>query len=303
MMPATGASTDKVPRHERHFYATHRAFGRMGMRIFEPQVMDLPHWHGHVEINLLNGADMTYLFDNEVLTIRGGQAVIFWAGIPHQLTTIAAHGTSPARLANLYMPLDAFLSMPHIASLQGALLGGAMVQLPRHSIDAARMDAWYGDYRSGEVERAEILRMEMNAILRRTMLTGTDYLRPPVAATRTGSALSSSHIRHVVRMVRHILENLSQPIRNADVTAVTGLHENYAIQLFSKTMRVPIKRFIIRMRLIRARAALIESTAPITSVAAEAGFNSISQFYSHFSRSYGISPNELRRAYTEARLR
>jgi len=79
-------------------------------------------------------------------------------------------------------------------------------------------------------------------------------------------------------MVRHILENLTDPMTNADVTVVTGLHENYASAMFSRTMRMPMERFIIRTRLIRARALLVESPLAISSVAEMFGFASLSQF-------------------------
>ena len=94
-------------------------------------------------------------------------------------------------------------------------------------------------------------------------------------------------------MVRHILENLTGPMTNSEVTAVTGLHENYALSIFSRTSRM-MKRFIIRMRLIRARALLAESPLASSAVAEMSGFASISQFYAHFRAGYGISPHALR---------
>jgi len=106
-----------------------------------------------------------------------------------------------------------------------------------------------------------------------------------------------------VAMVRFILENLSRPITNADVAAVTGLHENYAMSLFSRTMRLPMKKFAIRMRLLRARALLMESSAAITQVAEDSGFQSISQFYAHFKTAYGMSPHAMRARYTQMALR
>jgi AraC family transcriptional regulator, melibiose operon regulatory protein len=302
-MSQSEASLVNVPKHERQFYTMHRAFGRPGMRIFKPVLMDLPHWHGHVEINLLTGAEMSYDLDDQRIDVGDGQPVIFWAGIPHQLTELRPTGDQPPILANLYFPVDGFLAMPHIAELQVALLGGALAALPPDAIDYEQMQRWYSDYRSGDVDRFEVLKMELNTILRRALIEDLVYLRQPLSIKSAGKALSSSNIKHVIAMVRYVLEHLSEPMVNADVTNITGLHENYALSLFSKTMRISLKRFIIQMRLIRARAALIESSQPITTVASEAGFNSISQFYAHFTSSYGLAPSELRRAYTKSMLR
>jgi len=292
-----------VPSHERHFYALTRAIGRFGIRIFTPYVMDAPHWHGHIEVNFLSGAAMTYRIDEQTVEIPPERLVLFWAGIPHQLITITPTGQTAARLANIYLPFDSFLFMPHIAQLQVALLGGAVVELPASTDPAGQVALWYRDYRSNDFERTEVMKMELNAMLRRALLGDLTYLRRPVADPGDNRELSSAHIRHVVAMVRFIMENLSKPLSNAQVAAVTGLHQNYALSLFSKTMRLPMKRFIIRMRLLRARALLMESSAAITTVAEQSGFLSISQFYDHFKTAFGMSPHALRARYTQMALR
>jgi AraC-like DNA-binding protein len=296
-METRGASTIGVLQHERHFYNTHKAFGRLGMRLFEPSTMELPHWHGHIEINLLTGGDMTYEFDDQRIEIKDDEPVIFWAGIPHQLSELRPKPNQKLRLANLYVPVDSFLTLPHIASLQVALLGGGMARLSHDSITFEQMDNWFADYQSGEIERIEMLKMEVNTILRRAILDGLFFKASPIAIQGSSKNVRLTQVQHVVAMVRFVLENLSQPIVNSDVTKLTGLHENYAVALFSGTMRISIKKFIIRMRLIRARAALIESSDPITTIAFEAGFTSISQFYEHFTRNYGASPNAIRKRH------
>jgi AraC-like DNA-binding protein len=292
-----------VPSHERHFYALTRAIGRFGMRIFTPTIMETPHWHGHIELNFLTDASMTYRIDTQDVNVGPGQLVLFWAGIPHQLTGIAPTGNRPAKLANVYLPFDTFLFMPHIAQLQVALLGGALVSLPATLCDLEQIECWYRDYRSNDFERTEVMKMEMNAMMRRALLSDLTYLRPPVADPGDERRLSSAHIRHVVAMVRYIMENLPHPLSNADVAAVTGLHQNYALALFTRTMRLPMKRFIIRMRLLRARALLMESSIAISTVAEQSGFQSISQFYDHFKAAYGMSPHAMRLRYTRMDLR
>ncbi len=292
-----------VPSHERHFYALTRAIGRFGMRVFTPYIMDQPHWHGHIEGNYLAHASMTYRIEDQEIEIPAGRLVLFWAGIPHQLTAITPTGTASPRLTNIYLPVDTFLFMPHIAQLQVALLGGGLVMLPDTLCGPDLVDRWYRDYRSNDFERTEIMKMEMNAMMRRALLSPLDYLLNPVADPGDERTLSSVHIRHVVAMVRFIMENLAEPITNADVAAVTGLHQNYALALFTRTMRLPMKRFIIRMRLLRARALLMESSTAITTVAEQSGFHSISQFYDHFKAAYGMSPHALRARYTQMDLR
>ncbi len=104
-------------------------------------------------------------------------------------------------------------------------------------------------------------------------------------------------------MVRFVLENLDKPLLNAQVTQVTGLHENYALTLFSRTMQVPLKMFINRMRLMRARALLVESSIAVSEVAEQCGFSSLTQFYAQFRAGYGMPPAALRQHYVQMDLR
>ena len=74
-----------LPGHERQFYAQNRAFGRFGMRMFRPALMEAAHWHGHIEVNLCRGAAMLYDFNGQPVRVPADRCVCFWAGVPHQL--------------------------------------------------------------------------------------------------------------------------------------------------------------------------------------------------------------------------
>lgn len=287
-----------VSHHERHFYKSSPTFGRFGMRIFNPRIMEDAHAHGHVELNYLIGASMDYEIDGKIITIPPNRMVCFWAAVPHRLSSIKPIiGAPKLKLGNIYYPLDAFLTLPHIAEIQIAILAGGLVILPEEATSFRKIRLWYKDYRSKKSESMDVLKMELNAMLRRTQLDGPEFIIPPHTRSNKNHAFNNTHIHHVVAMMRYILENLSTPMTNADVANVTGLHQNYALNLFSEMMHIPMKRFIIRMRLLKARAMLMESNIPISSVAEDSGFTSISQFYHHFVLAYNLTPKMIRNKY------
>jgi AraC-like DNA-binding protein len=291
-----------LPTHERHFYARNKAIGRFGVRLFRPQLMDLAHWHGHVEFNFCRGGDLLYDFNGHAVRVPADSCVCFWAGVPHQLAGIEPKGGAEPLLCNIYLPVDSFLLMSYIGRLQVALLSGAIVSIGDELCDMATIERWYRDYRSGSFERVEVVKMEINALLRRLLIEPLRCLVAPTIDWKSERGLSSTHIGHVVEMIRFMLENLDRPLRNADITAVTGLHENYAVTLFSRVMHIPPRQFVARMRLMRARALLVESTMAIPSVVEASGFTSISQFYHRFREAYGVSPREMRDRYVRMEL-
>ena len=134
-------------------------------------------------------------------------------------------------------------------------------------------------------------------MLRRAVLTGWDELLPAWIEPAGGAARAATPLRYVVAMVRHILENLNDPLRAEDVARVVGLHPNYALNLFTDVMRVPMHKFVVRMRLIRARYLLFEGSRSIENVAYESGFSALSQFYVQFRNAYGITPRQMRAHY------
>jgi len=290
-------ATAPVPRPDRRFYAQTQAFGRFGIRWFDPQIMPQEHFHGHIELNWLTAGSMDYVIDGRPLRIPPERLVLFWAGIPHQTTAIDHGPKADSRQCNVYLPLDSFLHMPNLGKLTETMMGGGVVALSPGALSADTLQRWYQDYRSGDAERTDILKEEIALMLRRAAVTGWDVLMEPWIESVGSTTRAASPLRYVVAMIRHILENLSEPLRAEDVAKVVGLHPNYALNLFTEVMRVPMHKFVVRMRLIRARSLLFEGSLSIENVAFESGFSALSQFYVQFRNAYGLTPRQMRAHY------
>ncbi|RYE06851.1 MAG: helix-turn-helix domain-containing protein [Hyphomicrobiales bacterium] len=289
------------PRPDRKFYDANRAFGRFGMRWFRPQLMAAEHAHGHIELNWLTAGHMDYVIDGRPVAVGAERLAMFWAGIAHRTTGVDTGPADDARQCNVYLPLDSFLHMPNLGRLTDTMMGGGVVALHPGAIGTDTLRRWYEDYRSGDAERGDILRAEIAIMFRRAAVTGWDELLPPWIEAVTPAAKSVAPIRYVVAMVKHVLEHLSDPLRGEDVAAVVGLHPNYALNLFSQVMNVSLHKFVVRMRLIRARALLFEGNLSVETVAFASGFPALTQFYGQFRAAYGVTPREMRARYLRRR--
>ena len=283
-----------VPRPDRRFYADTAAFGRFGIRWFDPQLMAAEHSHGHIELNWLTAGNMDYNFDGRPVPVPPERLIMFWAGIPHRTVKLDRGAAEDSRQCNVYLPLDSFLHMPHLGKLTETMMGGGVIMHMPDAIEQNTLKQWYQDYRSGNAERTDILKAEISTMLRRTALVGWDEILPPWIESVGAASRAVSPLRYVVAMVRYIMEHLSEPLTAEDVARVVGLHPNYALNLFTEVMRVPVRKFVVRMRLIRARSLLFEGNLSIANVAFQSGFASLSQFYEHFRAAYGITPREMR---------
>lgn len=256
--------------------------------------MVTPHSHGHVEFNWLSEGTLSYLFNGQPVTVPSGRLVLFWAGVSHQAIGVPPSTDVWCRQCNIYLPLDSFLYMPKLGAMVETIMGGGVVALPADSTNAETLQRWYRDYRSGDADRADLLKSEIGLLLRRASMLRTDLLLPPWIELSDHSHPGASSLRHIVAMVRYIIENLNEPLDGAAIAQTVGLHPNYALNLFTRVMHVSIHRFVLRMRLIRARELLFTSSLPVETIAYDAGFQSVSQFYFQFRRAYGMPPNRLR---------
>ena len=288
-----GAAAPPVPRPDRRFYAATSAFGRFGIRWFDPQLMASEHFHGHIELNWLTAGAMDYMVDGRPVAVPAERLVMFWAGIPHQTVKLDRGPDGDSRQCNVYLPLDSFLHMPNLGALTDTMMGGGVIALRPGTIGSDTLRRWYEDYRSGNAERSDILKAEIAIMFRRAALTGWDTLLQPWIEAVSPASRAATPLSYVVAMMRHVLENLSEPLRAEDVARVVGLHPNYALNLFTSVMSIPLHKFVVRMRLVRARSMLFEGKLSIENVAYECGFRSLSQFYAQFSRSYGITPRQM----------
>jgi len=100
----------------------------------------------------------------------------------------------------------------------------------------------------------------------------------------------------IVRAATFIAEHATEPLTLDTVAAEAGLSSFHFLRLFRRQLGVTPHQYLVRARLRRAAALLVDTELPVTDVAYAAGFADLSNFVRTFHRAAGVSPRRFREA-------
>lgn len=248
------------------------------------------HHHASIEINYLDGVDMTYAFAERTVRVPQKTLTVFWGGAPHRVVDVTGTG----KIMNLYLSLGSFLRCAPSPALVEALFGGgilAATQASERDGDWLRQLLEETGQTNPEWKAQHFL--ETRARLTRFSLEGWNpLLQPRRPGTGTGRALAD--MRKVEAMLRFISETFASPIGNADIAAAAHLSEHHAARLFSRIMGQTMKTHVSNVRIGHAMMLLRETDLKIAAIAHDSGFQSLSSFYETFTTIRGVSPAAFR---------
>lgn len=277
------------PGHPLVVFGDHRFCAGESLEVMR---MAGPHMHSQVELNFVLDGAMTYWFDGRRLTVSQGQLALFWGMIPHQVVDIA----EPTRFVCLYIPMSVFLGLPSLSRFRDAVFRGAMIEaMEIRPFDREMFIRWREELLSGDATLEQIVRDEVTARVRRLDREGWRDLRAVGSAIVLPDRHEAERRLPIEKMARFISEHALEPISAVDVARSAGLHPNYAMTLFKRVIGQTIAQAIVRQRLDTAQSLLIGTDMPVTTIAFESGFGSLSRFYEAFGRRFGKRPNAYRR--------
>ncbi|MDW4548929.1 GlxA family transcriptional regulator [Defluviimonas sp. D31] len=117
-------------------------------------------------------------------------------------------------------------------------------------------------------------------------------------AVREGSAaqrvsLQSRHgmrNTHLTRAIQLMEDNIEDPLAPCEIAEELGISTRQLERLFGKYLNTSPKRYVVEMRLHRARNLIVQTEESIAQIAMACGFNSTSHFSKVFRSHFGISP-------------
>lgn len=277
------------PRHPAVVFGDHRFCAGESLQV---RLMEGPHMHSQVEMNLVLEGAMTYWFDGRELTVQAGSLCLFWGMVPHQVIG-RPEGT---RFVCIYVPMSSFLAQPGLQRFREAVFRGAMIETSDlRPYEEDIFLRWREELLRGDEALEEIVRQELTARLLRLEREGWRDLRETGSALANASGVDAARLQRVERMLRFIAEHATDDISAEDVGRDAGLHPNYAMSIFKDTVGHTINQAIVRHRLDTAQSLLISTNLSVTDVAFESGFGSTSRFYEAFADRFREKPSAFRK--------
>ena len=257
---------------------------------YHPDIMARPHRHNDVELNFIERGAITYLFGGAHVSVNAGQMAFFWATIPHQVILVEEQTIQHW----ITIPFPTFLRWQLPAVLLRPLICGQFVigsQEESHwRENQALFRRWHEDLQQNTAEHGKIVLLEIEAHLRRLALSMA--LRQGGLAQQGESFTSelASEPGNVEGMACFIAEHYMERLSVEKVAQTVHLHPNYAMSLFHKHFGLSIVDYITQYRVSHAQRLLITTDANVSQIALDAGFGSVSRFYTAFKKVCGQSP-------------
>jgi len=214
--------------------------------------------------------------------MNGDMAWIVPSGVPHVI-----HFDRPATLIHLYLSEAFFRNMVEGApsSVETSLIPSLLVRDP-FLVELAK--TLYRESLDGSLST---LFTQSVATLTATHLLRSYSNRMPATASLKGG-MGPSRER---RVLAYIEEHLNESISLEDLAQVAEISPNYLIALFRQSMGMTPHKYVIQMRVERARALLKQKQLTLLEIAQHCGFLDQSQFTTVFRRYAGVAPGHFRR--------
>ena len=151
---------------------------------------------------------------------------------------------------------------------------------------------------SGLCARTPVISAVRVDALRRMLEMSAGYLVKELSLElfQEGDDLPAS-IKRACQLIR---QQFHDDPSQEQIARAVGLSTSHFSRMFHRRTGLRFKEYVNEMRLQQARRELREGDGPITRIAFDAGYRSISQFNRQFKSHYGQSPRDYRKSHRRA---
>ena len=259
------------------------------------------HWHGFTEI-LFCPQDMPETeiprieVDQKTYDLGPGDVLMIWASEMHSVE----YNTEATGLKGLQFPTTLLTDLPEFASYAHLFRNYHLITKKNPATE--RLAAYMHD----KLHEITALRQEDGSFhgiqelicLYQLFMRFGEYLEnnmlPREFMEKQGNTRTIDKINAACR---YITEYCDKDLTLDLVAEQTGFSSCYFSRIFKQVTQCNFVEYLTKQRLKHAQALLADSDIPITSVAMESGFKSISTFNRVFQKYKGCSPSDYKKHY------
>ena len=125
------------------------------------------------------------------------------------------------------------------------------------------------------------------------IISETRCIVEDIAIPLANVASPSAHL--VDKALAILNRNFAKDISDSSVADQLGLSTSHFRYLFKEVTGQPFHKYLISLRLERAKKMLLEQNLPVSEVASAVGFNGLAHFSRAFTQRFSVTPTNLRR--------
>jgi len=237
---------------------------------------------------VLQGAKETYV-GTDTIRFSEGQSLIVGLDLPARARVVAASPQSP--YVALALLLDMALIRDLATELKASPTGGAQAAVQSGAADAAVIDAMRRLFDLRDMPEAKKV---LEPLIRREI----HYWLLAAGHGRILSALAErdSRANRVARAIAALQKDLAAAHRVEDLARLAGMSTSAFHAGFKDLTGTSPLQFQKQLRLMEARRLLQDDQMSVSSAAFQVGYESPTQFSREYSRQFGISPRQDRKA-------
>ena len=100
----------------------------------------------------------------------------------------------------------------------------------------------------------------------------------------------------------YIKTNITRPLKISEIAAHFGYNEKYLSHRFAEVFDIPLKQYILRVKIEQANFLLTDTNKSVSEIARELGFSDNHNFSRTYKRLTGLTPSEYRDTFSKRLL-
>jgi AraC-like DNA-binding protein len=252
------------------------------------------HFHHEFDILLVLKNHGEYISGDRIGRMHPGTLIMNGPNVPHALHRRVADERDWKRPASAVIQFSP-------ESVGREFLGKTEMESVSRFLEEAQ---WGFEFHGVTRDRAHemILRMEeegdferMISLLRLLHLFSESDERTQLASTVYAPSLRARDIDRMDVVTRYLQENKGEVITLAIASELVHLTPKSFCRFFKANTGKTLVQYVNELRVADACKRLLESSAPITEVCFESGFNNVANFNRRFKEIKGMSPRDFRK--------